>query len=996
MADDGRGVACAAFHVDLTAAEFGTCRCGFKKAEHTSSGRSPGSSSGALGPPPTRTPPARPPVRPSSARGQSAGSNELQAALQRARDRGAAVTAGGSPTAALDEPRTPVGGSGAKPARRAPPRGPPPARASGSPSRPPPPRRAPRGAPPSAGRARLEAAMARAKEAGTGTAPLAAAAAAAAAAVTAPTMKGPSSASSAVATAAAAAPAEQQQQQQQQQQPPSTASPRIAQLQSSLNLTRVLQKRPSQSAGDEEKPGASRAMGEHHGTSTPPPAAAAAAAAAAAGPRAPSLEHQVRAPGPAGRRRPSRASSRSSLAGGAALDAVAEAKTTAPSATDTDKQEPAKFGHKLLKGEAPTGKPQLELPGAGVAQAKARATCMLARDALEERRQATTASQARAAETKATRTVIIGAVQQAIEDDGLAQEDAEDFVRHKFGAKLEQAAELSKLDADDFLEVVWNIATGVCSAAEAWSDRAGRAGRVGRDGGGGGGGAGGGGAGGGGGGGGGSGGGGNDGGDDGDGDDDGDDDDDATADAKPVAVGATTSSDSSDEEEAKPPPPNGSDLQSPGPPRGNAAAIRAERKGPSRVPSTSPEVEKGATVLEQAPTKRSPEFAREKRRTLEEVTNGRVRGSSKFPFVKRRTGTVAQEPVVRDAVVTPQQTSATATRSAAPKLAVERVAEEFLKAKAEAHSAAAQLQVIAAHEQGLREAELEEMVSGVSFGDEDTSEMIASPKRTAAPPRPSAAVVLRQGFKELFSRDMLWAKTQSARKRRRATLQNAAEREGLKGGSADNEGEGEGEGERREGVAGEGEGVGDVDVEHGVTRKTGTTAGSMEHGGRGSRGLAAAFSVARQELTSTQAAAILLMLLSATMAAVCPPHSAAPANARGPAPRLTFCLSLFGLHGPGRLGKRLRSRQVWAWAAMMLASGVVDLAWLGGMAMETGERQRLGLHMASWLVGIGVVLKPVLVWRFAAQLPTPWRKLWTKVSADPIGRMWYFFPCQVR
>ena len=81
---------------------------------------------------------------------------------------------------------------------------------------------------------------------------------------------------------------------------------------------------------------------------------------------------------------------------------------------------------------------------------------------------------------------------------------------------------------------------------------------------------------------------------------------------------------------------------------------------------------------------------------------------------------------------------------------------------------------------------------------------------------------------------------------------------------------------------------------------------------------------------------------------------------------------------------------------MMLASGVVDLAWLGGMAMETGERQRLGLHMASWLVGIGVVLKPVLVWRFAAQLPTPWRKLWTKVSADPIGRMWYFFPCQVR
>lgn len=75
----------------------------------------------------------------------------------------------------------------------------------------------------------------------------------------------------------------------------------------------------------------------------------------------------------------------------------------------------------------------------------------LVEDAMQKRAAAAAAAEA----LGKLRTNMLVALEKAVEEDGLDEDDAEDFLQQKYGQRLEQVAENEGMDAEDLVESLW-------------------------------------------------------------------------------------------------------------------------------------------------------------------------------------------------------------------------------------------------------------------------------------------------------------------------------------------------------------------------------------------------------------------------------------------------------------------------------------------------------------------------------------------------------------
>ena len=66
---------------------------------------------------------------------------------------------------------------------------------------------------------------------------------------------------------------------------------------------------------------------------------------------------------------------------------------------------------------------------------------------------------------KTLRANMLAALAKAVAEDGLGEDDAEDFLQQKYGQRLEQVAEHQKLEADELAGALWHEATAAAAAS---------------------------------------------------------------------------------------------------------------------------------------------------------------------------------------------------------------------------------------------------------------------------------------------------------------------------------------------------------------------------------------------------------------------------------------------------------------------------------------------------------------------------------------------------
>jgi hypothetical protein len=76
--------------------------------------------------------------------------------------------------------------------------------------------------------------------------------------------------------------------------------------------------------------------------------------------------------------------------------------------------------------------------------------------AMLERTAAATAAAKKASNATATRNDIKIALKNARDNDGLDKDDAEGFLQHAFGKRLDQVTEYTGDDVDDLVEQMWD------------------------------------------------------------------------------------------------------------------------------------------------------------------------------------------------------------------------------------------------------------------------------------------------------------------------------------------------------------------------------------------------------------------------------------------------------------------------------------------------------------------------------------------------------------
>ena len=81
----------------------------------------------------------------------------------------------------------------------------------------------------------------------------------------------------------------------------------------------------------------------------------------------------------------------------------------------------------------------------------------LAGGAMQERAAAEAGRRKAGKALKTLRANMLAALAKAVAEDGLDEDDAEDFLQQKYGQRLEQVAEHEGMDAEDLVESLWKI-----------------------------------------------------------------------------------------------------------------------------------------------------------------------------------------------------------------------------------------------------------------------------------------------------------------------------------------------------------------------------------------------------------------------------------------------------------------------------------------------------------------------------------------------------------